>query len=155
MIEKDINNFQANHEELKRCNSILEDNWTDSSAEQFKTTYLGPIDATCATFIGESFIHVQELNRNLEELEELSTRLRKMTNELSEICKNPSWRGCGIGVVEGHDELNPQLHCQEFFVVPKDRMPYLNNDDVMARLAMLQVTTLEEHENPRFYTSLF
>ena len=55
MIEKDINNFQANHEELKRCNSILEDNWTDSSAEQFKTTYLGPIDATCATFIGESF----------------------------------------------------------------------------------------------------
>ncbi len=154
MIENDLNTFQTNHNELKRCNSILEENWKDSSADQFRTTYLGPIDTACTAFIGESFVHAQELRRCLEELEELGTNYRKLINELSEICSNPSWKDCGIGIVEGHDELNRQLHCQEFFVVPKDKMPYLNNKEVMARLAMLQVTTLDEHENPRFYTSI-
>ena len=154
MIEKDINNIKINHEELKRCNAILEENWNDSSSEQFKNTYLGPIDAACATFVGESFVHAQELNRNLQELEELRLRYSHLTRELQDICSHPSWNGCGIGIVEGNDELNSQLHCQEFFVVPKEEMPYLNNSDVMARLAIRQVTTLEEHENPRFYTSL-
>ena len=31
MILKDINTIKANQEELKRCNQILEENWTDGS----------------------------------------------------------------------------------------------------------------------------
>ena len=40
MILKDINTIKANQEELKRCNQILEDNWIDSSADQFKQPIL-------------------------------------------------------------------------------------------------------------------
>jgi len=154
MIEKDINNIKINHEELKRCNAILEENWNDSSSEQFKNTYLGPIDAACATFVGESFVHAQELNRNLQELEELRLRYSHLTRELQDICSHPSWNGCGIGIVEGHDELNQQLRCTEFFVIPKEKMPYLNEEEVMFRLASLQVTSLDEFINPHFYAPL-
>ena len=154
MIEKDINNFKINHDELKRCNLILDDNWTDRSAEQFKTTYIGPIEAAGTAFVGESFVHAQELKRSMEELEELELRFKQLSNELSDICSHPSWDGCGIGVVEGHDELNSQLSGQEFFVVPKDKMRYINERDVMARLAMLQITTLDEFSDPRFYSSV-
>ena len=154
MIEKDINNFKINHDELKRCNLILDDNWTDRSAEQFKTTYLRPIEAAGTTFVGESLVHAQELRRSMEELEELELRFRQLSNELSDICSHPSWDGCGIGVVEGHDELNSQLSGQEFFVVPKDKMRYINERDVMTRLAMLQITTQDEFCNPRFYSSV-
>lgn len=154
MIEKDINNFKINHDELKRCNMILDDNWTDRSAEQFKTTYLGPIETAGTAFVGESLVHAQELRRSMEELEELELRFKQLSNELSDICSHPSWEGCGIGVVEGHDELNSQLSGQEFFVVPKDKMLYINERDVMARLAMLQITTLDEFSDPRFYSSV-
>ena len=151
MIEKDINNFKINHDELKRCNLILDDNWTDSSAEQFKNTYLGPIEAAGTAFVSESLVHAQELRRSMEELEELELRFKELSNELSDICSHPSWDGCGIGVVDGHDKL---YSGQEFFVVPKDKMRYINERDVMARLAMLQITTLDEFSDPRFYSSV-
>jgi hypothetical protein len=85
MIEKDINNFKINHDELKRCNMILDDNWTDRSAEQFKTTYLGPIETAGTAFVGESLVHAQELRRSMEELEELELRFKQLSNELSDI----------------------------------------------------------------------
>jgi hypothetical protein len=50
--------------------------------------------------------------------------------------------------------LNSQLSGQEFFVVPKDKMRYINEKDVMSRLAMLQVTTLDEFCDPHFYSSV-
>jgi len=151
MIEKDINNFKINHDELKRCHLILDDNWTDRSAEQFKTTYLGPIEAAGTAFVSESLVHAQELRRSMEELEELELRFKELSNELSDICSHPSWDGCGIGIVDGHDKL---YSGQEFFVVPKDKMRYINERDVMARLAMLQITTLDEFSDPRFYSSV-
>ena len=152
---KDIGDIEYNQKELSKCNKILNEIWTDSSAEQFKKTYQGPIEAAGTVFVSESIGHVQLLNRELEELDSLKSEFNQLVNELQDICNHPSWNGCGIGIVEGNDELKSQLHCQEFFVVPKEEMPYLNNSDVMARLAIRQVTTLEEHENPRFYTSLY
>jgi hypothetical protein len=152
MIIKDIETIKANQEELKRCNQILEDNWIDSSADQFKTTYLGPIEAAGTTFVAETFVHGQELRHHLQELEELKCKLSKLKEELYEICHHPSWEGCGIGMVEGHDSLNPSCHCQEYFVLTKDEVPYLNDKEVMARLASLRVTNLDDMENAHFIT---
>lgn len=150
MILKDINTIKANQDELKRCNQILEENWTDSSAEQFKTTYLGPIEAAGTAFVAESFVHGQTLRRRLQELEELMFRLNKLQRELSDICQHPSWEGYGIGVVEGYTPIT-HYHSQEFFVITKNEMQYLNESEVMERLASLRVTGLEEMENARFY----
>jgi hypothetical protein len=152
MIIKDINTIKANQEEFKRCNQILDDNWTDSSAEQFKTTYLGPIEAAGTTFVAESFVHGQELRHHLQELEELKFRLSKLKEELYEICHHPSWEGCGIGVVEGYDLNNQALHGQEFFVITDEEMPYLNDDDMMEHLAFMRVTNLNEMTDARFYS---
>ena len=154
MILKDINIIKANQEELKRCNQILDDNWTDSSSEQFKATYLGPIEAAGTSFVAESFIHGQELRRYLQQLEELKYQFKKLKSELSDICQNPSWQGCGIGMVEGYDSLNSNYHCQRFFVITKEEMNYVNEKDVMEKLAFLRVTTLDEMENAHFYAPI-
>lgn len=155
MIEKDLNDIKANQEELKRINGILDENWTDASAEQFKATYLGPIEAAGTAFIGDSFVHAQELRSCMEEVEELKLQFTKLKSELFDICQHPSWEGCGIGMVEGRDSLNPTYHCQEFFVITKDEVPYLNNKEMMARLASLRVTNLDEMENAHYVTAVY
>ncbi len=151
MIEKELHNIEGNQNELKRINRILEDNWTDTSAEQFKTTYLGPIEAAGTAFIGESFVHAQELRNNLVELEELEIQFNRLCSELSDICQNPSWNGCGICLVEGRDAINPTYHCQEFFVITKDEIPYINDKETMAQLSFLRVTNLDDMENAHYY----
>ncbi len=150
MFEKDVNEIKENQEELKRINKVLEDNWIDSSADQFKTTYLGPIEAAGTAFIGESIVHAHELKLCQEELAELILRFNKLKSELSDICQHPSWDGCGIGMVEGRDAKNPGYHCQEFFVMTKEEVPYLNDEETMEELASLRVTNLVEMENPHF-----
>ena len=154
MIIKDIDTIKANQEELKRCNQILEDNWIDSSADQFKTTYLGPIEAAGTTFVAESFVHGQELRHHLQELEELKSRLEKLKSELYDICQNPSWEGCGIGMVEGRNPNNQYISSQEYFVITEDEMPYLNQKDVIEDIALLRVTNLVKKKNAHFVTPI-
>jgi len=151
---KDIGDIEYNQNELNKCNKILNEIWTDSSAEQFKKTYQGPIEAAGTAFVSESIGHVQLLNRELEELDSLKSEFNQLVNELQDICSHLSWNGCGIGIVEGHDELNQQMRCTEFFVIPKEDMPYLNEEDVMVRLASRQITSLDEFINPHFYAPL-
>ena len=151
MILKDINTIKANQEELKRCNQILEDNWTDTSAEQFKTTYLGPIEAAGTAFVAESFVHGQTLRRQLQELEELMFRLNKLQHELSDICQRPSWEGCAVGIVDGRTPENKTYASQEYFVLTKDEVPLLNDKDELLRIAMTRVTNLVDLENARFH----
>ena len=151
MILKDINTIKANQEELKRCNKILEDNWTDSSADQFKTTYLGPIEAVGTAFVAESFVHGQTLRRHLQELEELMFQLGKLKNELSDICQHPSWEGCAIGIVDGRTPENETYGTQEFFVLTKEEVPLLNDEDELLRIAETRVTNIVELENARFH----
>jgi len=152
MIEKDLNDIKANQEELKRINMILDENWTDSSAEQFKQTYLGPIEAAGTAFIGETFVHAQELRSYLTDIEELRLQFRKLESELADICQHPSWEGCGIGMVEGRNPNNHSVRCHEFFVLTKDEVPYLNDEDVLEHLAYLRVTGLDEMENAHYVT---
>ena len=151
MILKDINTIKANQEELRRCNQILEDNWTDISADQFKTTYLGPIEAAGTSFVAESFVHGQTFRKNLQDLEELMFRLDKLQNELSDICQHPSWEGCAVGIVNGRTPENKTYASQEFFVLTKDEVPLLNDEDELLRIAMTRVTNLVDLENARFH----
>jgi hypothetical protein len=58
-------------------------------------------------------------------------------------------------MVEGRDSLNPTYHCQEFFVITKDEVPYLNDKEMMARLASLRVTNLDEMENAHYVTAVY
>lgn len=153
MIDKDLNDIKCNQDELKRINNILDENWTDSSAEQFKTTYLGPIEAAGTAFIGESFVHAHELRSYLSDLEDLKIQFEKLKLELFDICNHPSWEGCGVGMVEGYTPIT-HYRGQEFFVITKKEMPYLNEDEVMERLAYLRVTGLDEMENAHFYASV-
>ena len=78
MIEREVNDIKANQDELKRINSILDENWTDSSAEQFKMTYLGPIEAAGTAFIGESFVHAHELRSYLSDIEDLRSQFERL-----------------------------------------------------------------------------
>ena len=152
MIDRELNNIEENHAELTRCNSILEGNWADSSAEQFKNTYLGPIEAAGTSYIADIIPQAQELRRNIEELDNLQIQFDTLKKELRDLCQHPSWEGCGIGVVEGYDLNNTALHGQEFFVITKEEMPYLNDDDMMEHLAYLRVTNLDEMANARYYS---
>lgn len=151
---KDINDIEYNQNELNKCNKMLEEIWNDSSAEHFKASYQVPIMTAGTAFVAESLGHIKQLNQKLGEIENLKYQFQKITNELSELCRNPSWKGCGIGIVEGHDSLNPQLHGPEFFVIPKDEMHYINDKKVLAQLAWQQVRKLQEYENPRYYLTL-
>ncbi len=149
---KDIGDIEYNQKELSKCNKILNEIWADSSAEQFRKTYQGPIEAAGTAFVSESIGHIRQLNQELEELDSLKIEFNQFVNELQDICSHPSWEGCGIGMVEGHDSLNPSCHCQEYFVLTKDEVPYLNDKEVMARLASLRVTNLDDMENAHFIT---
>ena len=152
MIDRELNNIEANQAELARCNSILEENWIDSSAEQFKNTYLGPIEAAGTSYIAEIAVQAQELRRNMEDLENLLVQFDTLKEELRELCRHPSWEGCGIGVVEGYDLNNTALHGQEFFVLTKEEMPYLNDDEMMEHLAFMRVTNLGDMADARYYS---
>lgn len=154
MIDKDLNDIKYNQEEFKRINGILDENWSDASAEQFKATYLGPIEAAGTAFIVESFVHAQELRSCLSDIDNLRLKFRNLKSELLDICYHPSWEGCGIGMVEGRDSNNPTYHCQEFFVITKNEVPYLNDKEMMARLAGLRVTNLDEMENAHYVTTV-
>ena len=149
---KDIGDIEYNQKELSKCNKILDEIWADNSAEQFRKTYQGPIEAAGTTFVSESIGHIRQLNQELEELDSLKSEFNQFVNELQDICSYPSWKGCGIGMVEGYDSLNPSCHCQEYFVLTKDEVPYLNDKEVMARLASLRVTNLDDMENAHFIT---
>ena len=154
MIEREVNDIKANQNELKRINSILDENWTDSSAEQFKETYLGPIEAAGTAFIGESFNHAHELRSYLSDLEELKIQFERLKTELLDICQHPTWEGCGVGIVEGYTPIS-HYRSQEFFVITKEEMPYLNESEVMEQLAYRRVTVLEDMEDAHFYAPVY
>jgi hypothetical protein len=149
-----LNDIEYNQQELQKCNKFLEDEWTDSSADQFKSTYLGPIEAAGTTFIGESFGHAQQLQHKIAELDELYKKFKNLCEELDDICQHPSWEGCGIGTVEGHTPIT-HYHEQKFFVITKDEMPYLNDKGTMEWLAYRRVTGLDDMENAHFYASAY
>ena len=145
-----LNDIEYNQQELHKCNKFLEDEWTDSSAVQFKETYLGPIESAGTAFIGESFGQAQQLQEKIADLDELHQRFKRLCEELDDICQHPSWDGCGIGMVEGYTPIN-HYHAQKFFVITPDEMLYLNDKETMEQLAFHRVKGLKEMENAHFY----
>lgn len=134
MLQKKLNDIEADMSTFDKCNKILFANWKDNNAEAFNNAICQGINNQYTTYHSDAEALAKEMKLSLAEVEQSKYEIDKLVREINELCQNPSIRGCHVLKVIGRGNMQDVVNT-EYCVLKKEEAPLINNQPALFQIA--------------------